>query len=559
MTKNYLQRGIAFLGMIAIGAMFTANATVVKPIIVSDSLPVTADVTVRSNNTSNQYGSNTVLESHYAGWDATSFMPIFKYDISDLSSHVEHAYMNISLYTLQRDFGWRVYKYSNDWDEMTVKFASIPDTLPFYDQATIDEDSVFALEAALGEDRYLGDFLIDYDWAMDSTYHPFEITEYVNEAIDAGLTEISIAFVGAQEKSGKVMRIQSKESELGSFIEVVQFESEKYFNNFSDETNEEWTVKTAEGPTYDAVQDGKLTGTIEAFDNTYLYGYYSYAPVDGQSWYFSEAYPIYAVNFKTFKDGQAVSYTIPTLKNFKLNNISDKSAASTYGESDSVLYWDIPNRFTGTKAIDYGFQDSWLVKLACGYEGTEGADNQDSYEIDWIGTFASVEALEAFIATANDATVSDIAVDGTTILDFAADTYVYSVSTDEVPAITATLASTSEYASMEITNASDISEATTIAVTAADGSTKLTYTINFTNVPTSIEEIASEVVVFTGIDMITISNLVGNENVSVYDMTGRIVTTATAVSSQLDINIASGVYIVKVMGNETATQKVSVQ
>lgn len=83
----------------------------------------------------------------------------------------------------------------------------------------------------------------------------------------------------------------------------------------------------------------------------------------------------------------------------------------------------------------------------------------------------------------NDATLSALKVNGASIQGFSANTYTYNVTlpagTTTVPTVTAT-AHDANAATPVITNATSLPGTTTIQVTAEDGTTTLTYTINFT-------------------------------------------------------------------------------
>lgn len=82
----------------------------------------------------------------------------------------------------------------------------------------------------------------------------------------------------------------------------------------------------------------------------------------------------------------------------------------------------------------------------------------------------------------NDATLSNLTVDGTQVVGFNAATLTYNVElpagTTEIPSVVATVTDTGK-AIKEVTNASALPGSTTVLVTAEDGTTK-TYTINFT-------------------------------------------------------------------------------
>jgi uncharacterized protein YjdB len=84
-----------------------------------------------------------------------------------------------------------------------------------------------------------------------------------------------------------------------------------------------------------------------------------------------------------------------------------------------------------------------------------------------------------------DATLSDLKVGGTTITGFNKDTLIYAMilpsGTTAAPTVTAT--TTHAGATAVVTNPSTLPGATTVVVTAEDGETTLTYTINFTVAP----------------------------------------------------------------------------
>ncbi|MFO8145142.1 MAG: hypothetical protein R6T89_05390 [Candidatus Syntrophosphaera sp.] len=82
-------------------------------------------------------------------------------------------------------------------------------------------------------------------------------------------------------------------------------------------------------------------------------------------------------------------------------------------------------------------------------------------------------------ATGTDATLSDLRVDGVTIPGFSPSvfTYVYEVTGTRTPVVTAT--TNDPNASLVVNNAASIPGSATVVVTAEDGVTTLTYTVNF--------------------------------------------------------------------------------
>ncbi|HHV99114.1 MAG TPA: S-layer homology domain-containing protein [Clostridiaceae bacterium] len=85
-----------------------------------------------------------------------------------------------------------------------------------------------------------------------------------------------------------------------------------------------------------------------------------------------------------------------------------------------------------------------------------------------------------------DATLKNLAVNGTTISGFAPNVFVYNVvlptGTRKVPTVTAVANNTGK-ATLKITQASRLPGTATVVVTAEDGKTKNTYTIHFTVAP----------------------------------------------------------------------------
>ncbi len=120
----------------------------------------------------------------------------------------------------------------------------------------------------------------------------------------------------------------------------------------------------------------------------------------------------------------------------------------------------------------------------------------------------------------SDATLSDLTVDGTTIESFAAETLTYNVElaagTTEVPTIIAT--ATDDRANAVVTPAESLSGATTILVTAEDGTTTKTYTIKFT---------------VANVDQDAPTNLEGVAPTSVANSDGKITGTTTAMEYKL--------------------------
>jgi hypothetical protein len=99
------------------------------------------------------------------------------------------------------------------------------------------------------------------------------------------------------------------------------------------------------------------------------------------------------------------------------------------------------------------------------------------------GSIGNVEANPNIIVASNDATLSNLTVAGTTVTGFAAGTLNYNVElaagTTTVPTVVATVTDTGK-ANAVVTPAASLPGLTTVLVTAENGTTTKTYTINFT-------------------------------------------------------------------------------
>ncbi len=156
----------------------------------------------------------------------------------------------------------------------------------------------------------------------------------------------------------------------------------------------------------------------------------------------------------------------------------------------------------------------------------------------------------------NDASLSDLKVDGITVSGFNSTTYNYNVElpygTIIVPTVTAIPAFIN--ASAQITNAPSLPGTTTILVTAEDGVTTHTYTINFT--------------IATGIGNIYMNNIkvypnpstgefkISNDSdfsFTITDITNRIIISKSNPQKNVQVNLkefGSGTYFIQIKTNE---------
>ena len=135
----------------------------------------------------------------------------------------------------------------------------------------------------------------------------------------------------------------------------------------------------------------------------------------------------------------------------------------------------------------------------------------------------------------DDATLSDLTIDGETILDFSPDTYYYEVDIPEgqaIPYVDAT--ANNIFASIEITQASSIPGDGIIIVTAEDGTTELTYSVHF-NLITGInttEEIQIYVYPNPVVNELYFLGLDNNVQIDIYNLMGKKVISATINKNQ---------------------------
>ncbi|MBI9068299.1 MAG: choice-of-anchor J domain-containing protein [Salinivirgaceae bacterium] len=197
----------------------------------------------------------------------------------------------------------------------------------------------------------------------------------------------------------------------------------------------------------------------------------------------------YTVNFTV-----AIS-TDATLSDLKVNGTTiDEFDAATLAYSVELPYGTttVPTITVATTYADA----TYVITPAGGLPGSSTilVTAED-------GTTQLTYSVLFTIAASTDATLSDIKVDGISIPEFNPAVLIYSVElpygTTTVPAVTAF--TTDINATKVITQATVLPGAATIVVTAEDGSTELTYTVNFTITPANTDATLSEITVSEGV------------------------------------------------------------
>ena len=163
-------------------------------------------------------------------------------------------------------------------------------------------------------------------------------------------------------------------------------------------------------------------------------------------------------------------------------------------------------------------------------------------------------ALYGKLLPSSIASLSDLAVSGTTVAGFDANTIAYNVEvpvgTTDVPAVTAT--TTDPKAVALITKAAGLPGKTLVTVTSADGTTKKTYTVNFTFATGigAINSVAIRVYPTITNGSFTVETDGKASMIRVFDINGMLISKQEATSAIETVTIAkAGLYFIKVECN----------
>ncbi len=171
------------------------------------------------------------------------------------------------------------------------------------------------------------------------------------------------------------------------------------------------------------------------------------------------------------------------------------------------------------------------------------------------GSASMTYTINFTVAASTDATLSDLAVDGTTVDGFDASTTSYDVQlaegTTEVPEVTAT--TTDANATYSITDATSLPGYTSVLVTSEAGTTQ-TYTINFTVGTTSVDEAGSlslNIYPNPVASDLVIENTSMISEAYIYSSNGQMVKSVMNVNSNsVEINVSdlnAGLYLINVV------------
>ncbi|GAO28925.1 hypothetical protein JCM15548_11069 [Geofilum rubicundum JCM 15548] len=202
-----------------------------------------------------------------------------------------------------------------------------------------------------------------------------------------------------------------------------------------------------------------------------------------------------------------------------------------------------------TETVAFSLDAETAGKLSIGFEGVgAGTGSNGKLYIDNVNLVYF--GVPSDVAELSNLTVNDVDVDG-----FAAGTYVYDVvlpvGTVDIPTVTATPADGN--ATVVIADAEALPGATTVTVTAEDGTTELTYTLNFTvEVGTSLNAIGmDDVQVYPTVSngRFTVDTNGQESKLTVLDMTGRVISVHETIVDEAVSIAKPGIYLLKVERN----------
>jgi len=276
--------------------------------------------------------------------------------------------------------------------------------------------------------------------------------------------------------------------------------------------------------------------------------------------------PVVSIN----RAGQVVTW-----EGWDTNHPLETGAEAAYSlaidqKYDIKLHFDV-NDFIYTFSIKKnGEDDSNYVKIvefqSYYFVRSRGIDTPKEIVItNYYPSGFHVENAEVTMDS-NIATLSDLTIDGTTVEGFSADKLTYEVVLEEGTTTVPTIAaiSTDENANVVITDATELPGSTTVEVTAEDGETVQTYTINFTvnvNLGQDDNSLINGVYPNPTNGYFTLEFNTAIDNVEVYNVSGALVKVFSidnVKKAQLNISsLESGLYFVKVTsGNSTSTTRI---
>ena len=266
--------------------------------------------------------------------------------------------------------------------------------------------------------------------------------------------------------------------------------------NFNDNSASDWTtydgIWTAANGIYAVNAGGGYKAVAAATD----YSDFTYetdvsikggANLDNAGVIFRVSNPtVGADNLKGYYAGICVNGTVQI---GRFNNGWKELASQTLGKPITPdMDYHLKVEVTGSSIKVY--VDDAMVASATDTMWTHGSIGMRTWNVN-----AKYDNIAVTIPKNSDATLSDLKVDGTTVTGFAAATTSYAITlpvgTTTPPTVTATVKDAGKAVAV-VTQASSVTEAAVVLVTAEDGVTTKTYRVNFAVTPKSTDATLSD-------------------------------------------------------------------
>ncbi len=235
----------------------------------------------------------------------------------------------------------------------------------------------------------------------------------------------------------------------------------------------------------------------------------------------------------------SINFTVALNDDATLSDLTVDATTITGFDPATLTYdYELPEGTTTVPTVDATTNDvnaNYVVNDAASLPGTttvvvtaEDGVTQLTYSINFT------------IESSDDATLSDLTVDGTTILGFSSATLNYtvelSIGTTTVPTVDATTNNVN--ANYVVNDAASLPGTTNVVVTAADGETQLTYSVYFRYPPSNIASLSN--IQIDGSNLTGFSSSIYSYSVELpYGTTTVPVITATASEANANVYVTS--------------------
>ena len=298
---------------------------------------------------------------------------------------------------------------------------------------------------------------------------------------------------------------------------------------------------------------GTATVLVTAADGTTTNTYTIYFTVEG-SLYNDATLSDLAIDGSTVDgfDPATLTYDVVLIAG---TTVVPTVAATTTNANAAMVITDatgLPGSTTVTVTAEDG---TTIATYTINFSVESGITTVGAQSINVFPTISS-DNFTVEVELSDDATLSDLTVDGITVTGFDAAILTYDVvlaaGTTVVPTVAAT--TTDANATTVITDATSLPGSTSVTVTAEDGTTTSTYTINFSVESGITTAGAQSIKVFPTISSgnFTVQTQGGMSTISIYNITGKMVEKITTSAVETKVSAPkAGMYILVVKNEDT--------